>query len=400
MTGIVKRYDDIVNPAIRGSDGLVVMPLFTILSVLTCECWTCTTPRKVTPNMQMWVVAPSGAGKGESIGVAMEFLAFTGVDVPQLAGMTSAAGIRKQLHDDGTSKPLLAYIEEASGQLQFNNRAGMGDWSPLCCKIHDRATDGTNFAGEAKTIKKNPFLTIVADITPDKFVRGLLLDALSDGYLNRQMIVSGIKAKLPGALTDMDWEALEALAQEVAGNVARLGCPEPVPMTITDTAWVVYTEWRDTELEALSLGDDAYMYERSPVVAMRLAITAAASDGRRTIKRRDMTMAVAITRWLGLCAVAISKDVGISERVQLRTVVLRKMVKLEARPDWKGTTARDLRGISAKQMKGINNLFGSMPNLLYDMMKLKLVEGYMNGGDRKAPRYQLTADGRAYGSDA
>lgn len=161
------------------------------------------------------------------------------------------------------------------------------------------AFDGRDLAPLTKTNRttaSNPHISIVGHVTPADLPELLKDRAISNGFLNRWMVIWAEREKLvprpkrtPQGVIDGWASTLYAAAQW-----AR----QPREMELSDDAWGLYDDLYLREWAKVSpVAVVAALLERRPVVALRIAMTLAALERKTVIEREHLACGAAWARY-------------------------------------------------------------------------------------------------------
>ncbi len=199
----------------------------------------------------------------------------------------------------------------------------------------------------------NPSLTLLAMSTPETFYQSVGSGALSDGFLNRFLIVESIIGRQPGRMMRLsdppqsvvDW------ANAVRGTPERWGVVHPDASPLRPKARILPFDTRtqalfaDFEAECLRKMDEhesdglAEMFGRSTEMAMRLSLLVALSTRSETIGEEHARWAIEYTRFYAEKAVeSLKNHVADSEFEAVMNAVLDAIRKAGPR----GRTVREI----------------------------------------------------------
>ncbi len=296
-TGPFREYRDIVGPSTEAPDEFHWAVLFQTIGLAIGRRRYLCTPRPLYPNSFIMVIAPTGdPRKSTALEFGYELWPHLGVTIKVVSGLLSAEGLYEVLKEVPDTRVLL-FEDEGRSLLAAAARPGTRSMLPQLCRLYRCPDEAQLVRRQGVLSAVRPFLSLITATTPTAIHSALAEEAVTGGFLNRCMVITGAPKPWLAHPEPPPHEHLEAFAASLRPLAEQGALLSRAPRVDLDpeaydrwTEW--YLSWRKTREDYTET--EQALTARTQDVARKVALVYCLARDHDQVSLDDLEIGIAI----------------------------------------------------------------------------------------------------------
>jgi hypothetical protein len=269
-----------------------------------------------------------------------------------ITDVSSAEGLIKQLEKH---QNVLMYQTELSNLMRNARRKGTSTILPRLIEAFDTPAKLSNLSKLDSSEAIDPYLSIIAATQPGILAAEMSVEDIHSGFANRWLFVPGDRTTRMAKPAKLDkaasWRLWKDLMAAIHSYQAGTSLEEASDIDKTWDAWYLQERAKSEEEAALSV--------RHPVLARKIALIYAVSDGAKTIELMHLQAAIAFVDWMWMQTRRLMADWGVGLDNQLENRIVDVLARQGPMKKWQLQAKTKSRKWSAVEF---DRVFRAMSN--------------------------------------